>query len=80
MLINLQHLNAVNGESEADGRQDEQSTNPRLCRYCSTEGFTSDHDGSDISNHGQYDNNVAIDAVHESPLLSDGWCELEEHK
>ena len=80
VLIDLQHLDVVNGKSEADGGQNEQSADPRLCRHCSAKGFASDHDRSNISDHRLYDDDVAIDAVHKSPLLSHSWCELEEHK
>lgn len=80
MLINLQHLNVVNGKPQADGSQDEQSADPRLSRHCSAKSFASDHDSSDVGNQRQQDDDVAIDAVHESPLLSDSWCELEEYK
>lgn len=80
VLIDLQHLDVVDGKSEADGGQDEQSANPRLCGHCSTESFAGDHDSTSISDQRQQDDDVAVDAVHESPLLSDGRCELEDHE
>jgi hypothetical protein len=80
VLVNLQHLDVVNGESEADGGQDEQSADPGLCRHYSTEGFASDHDSAGIGDQCQQDDDVAIDAVHESPFLTDGRCELKDHE
>lgn len=80
MLINLQRLDVVDGESEADGGQDEQSANPGLCRHCSAEGFASDHDSTSVGDQGQQDDDVAVDAVHESPFLADRGCELEDHQ
>ena len=80
MLVDLQHLDVVNGKSEADGSQDEQCADPRLCCHCSAEGFAGDHDSSDIGDQRQQDDDVAVDAMHESPLLSDGWCELQNHE
>jgi hypothetical protein len=50
VLIDLQHLDVVDGESKADGGQDEQSANPRLCCECSAKGFASDHNSSNVSN------------------------------
>jgi hypothetical protein len=35
VLIDLQHLYVIDGESDANGGQDEQSANPRLCCDCS---------------------------------------------
>lgn len=48
MLVNLQHLDVVDGKSEADGGQDEQSADPGLCRHCPAKGFASDHDSTGI--------------------------------
>lgn len=50
VLIDLQHLDVVDGESEADSCDDEQSANPRLCRECSAEGFAGNHDSANIGN------------------------------
>ena len=80
VLIDLQHLDVVDGKSEADGGQDEQSANPGLCRHCSAEGFASDHDSSSVGDQRQQNNDIAVDTVHESPRLSDGWCELQNHE
>jgi hypothetical protein len=53
VLINLQHLDVVNGKPEADGSQDEQSADPRLSRHCPAKSFASDHDRPDIGNQRQ---------------------------
>jgi hypothetical protein len=51
-----------------------------LCGHCSTEGFASNHNSAGIGDQRQQNNDVAVDAVHESPLLADGRCELKDHE
>jgi hypothetical protein len=80
VLINLQHLNVVVCEPQADGGQDEQCADPGLRRGRTAEGFASDHDSSNVCDQRKKDNDVAIDAVDESELVSNGWGELKDHE
>jgi hypothetical protein len=48
VLVDLQHLDVVNCESESDRRQDECCSDPGLSRQCATEGLTCDHYRSDV--------------------------------
>jgi hypothetical protein len=69
VLVDLQHLDVVNCESEAHRRQDERCSNPGLSRQGATEGLTRDHDRSDVGD-------VSVDTVKYSDLLSDYRSEL----
>lgn len=76
VLVDLQHLDVVNCESEAHRRQDERCSNPGLSRQGATEGLARDHDRSDVGDHCQKDDDVSVDTVKYSDLLSDCRSEL----
>jgi hypothetical protein len=53
VLVDLQHLDIVDCESETNCRQDERRSNPGLSRQCTTEGLTCDHHRSDVGDYCQ---------------------------
>jgi hypothetical protein len=80
VLVDLQHLDVVDCESESDRRQNERCSDPGLSRQRATEGLTGDHECSNVGDQREQDDDVSVDTVHESELLSDCRSELQDHK
>jgi hypothetical protein len=48
VLVDLQHLDVVDGESETNGRQDERCSDPGLSRQRAAESLACDHYRSNV--------------------------------
>lgn len=78
VLVDLQALDVVVGESEADGRADGEGADKGLRRDGAAEGFAGYHQGAGVGDEREENCEVAGDAVEEQGFVADFGRELED--
>lgn len=80
MLVDLEALDVVVCETDAGSCNDYEHANSRLSFECPTKGSSTDHEGTDIGNGDEEDDNVAVDAVQDEQFVSDDGDKLPDHE
>lgn len=80
MLVDLEALDVVVCEADADCCYDHKQADSCLSFDCPTEGPSADHEGTDVGNKNEEDDNVAVDAVEDKQFLSNDGDELPNHE
>lgn len=80
MLIDLQSLDVVICQCDADGASDDQDANTSLGSQSSAKCSPRYHNGASITDQGKEYDGVAVDAMEEKEFLADLGDELEDQR
>lgn len=77
VLVDLEPLDVVVGQREADGGHDGQRANAGLRGEVAAEGATGDHQAAHVPEEDENDGDAAVNPVEEYRTVPDGWDELQ---
>ena len=80
MLVDLKALDVVVCEAQAGSGDDHEQADSRLSFEGPTEGSSTDHKGTGVSNEDEEDDSVAVDAVEKEQFVSNDGDELPDHE
>ena len=80
MLVDLEALDVVVCEAQADRGDDHEQSDCRLSFDSSTEGPSADHEGTSIGDEDEEDDNVAVYTVEDEQFVPDDGDKLPDHE
>lgn len=80
VLFDLETLDVVVGQCNADGAHDGENTDAGLSGEGPTESTSNDHDGANVANDDKDDDGVTVDAVEHEDFVADDRKELPGHE
>lgn len=80
VLFDLETLDVVVGQCNADGAHDGEDTDAGLSGEGATESTSHDHNGADVAKNDEDDDGVTIDAVEHEDFVADDGKELPRYE
>lgn len=80
MLVDLKALDVVVCQGDANGGDDDEYSDSRLCGQGTAKGSPRDHECANVADDNEDDKEIAVNAVGHQEFVTDDGYELPDHK